>query len=343
MGDAPRSDASAPSIVRPLVGWAAAVIVVAGLRASAAFLNPVLLAAFLALLLAPLVGWLVRHGWRRGVAVAVVFSGVLVVGLAVVGVTWASLSQLSGDLPTYADRLSGQVDALAGRLEDWGIPTGQATQLVDPGRILQVGVGLLGGAANALTATGLMLFVLAFFMADFAGFKRQARKALTAETASRLTDYQGVMIRYMGIRAGLGLAAAVADTVLLMVLGVDLALLWGVVAFALSFLPNVGFLLSMVFPAAMALLQFGPAQAGIVIAGYVVINTISDNVIAPRLIGDGVGLSTSMTFVSVLLWAWVLGGVGGLLAVPLTVFVQQVVMRAYADVRPWAAVLGGDT
>jgi predicted PurR-regulated permease PerM len=121
-------------------------------------------------------------------------------------------------------------------------------------------------------------------------------------------------------------------------LGVDFAFLWGGLSFILSFIPNIGFLLSLVPPVTLALIQFGPGKALIVLAGYILINGTCDNVIGPRYMGEGVNLSPLVTFIVVMYWSWVLGAAGAFLALPLTILVKLLILDQYADTR-WLGLL----
>lgn len=140
----------------------------------------------------------------------------------------------------------------------------------------------------------------------------------------------------MGVRAVLGLVAAVLDYLLLLVLGVDYALLWGVLSFILSFVPNIGFTLSLVPPMLLALLGGGWVKALVVFGGYQVINNVIDNVIAPRLIGRQMQISALLSFLSVIFWTWVLGPTGAILSVPLTVLLRELALEPTerADIGP---------
>jgi hypothetical protein len=126
---------------------------------------------------------------------------------------------------------------------------------------------------------------------------------------------------FVAARAFLGAIAAILDVILLLVLGVPAALLWGLLSFLLSFIPNVGFVVSLIPPTILALLIGGPTLALAVIVGYTVINLAIDYVVQPRFIGGSVDISPVIVTVSIVFWAGVLGGAGALLAVPLTLIV----------------------
>jgi predicted PurR-regulated permease PerM len=171
----------------------------------------------------------------------------------------------------------------------------------------------------------LTIFIFAFMLGGMWELERRASRHAHDHSplAARFLAFSSTVRGYMAVRSVLGLAAAVLDYLLLVAVGVDYALLWGVLAFLLSFVPNIGFALSMLPPMLLALLSGGWMSALIVFVGYEVINTVLDNVIGPRFVGRQMKISALLSFLSVLFWAWVLGPTGAILAVPLTVLVQD--------------------
>jgi len=297
--------------------------VVAGVRAVADLLNPLLMAGFLALLLQPLLNKLRP---LRGGAVAVVVLGVLLGGLALVGFIGVSLRQLALEVPRYQNELRGLLASVTRQLADRGINAAAYIEsaLTGPavGRtVLNVSGAVAGGFGNMV----LTLFLFAFVLGGTWELERRAnREALDhSPVAERFMAFSTTIRGFMGVRAVLGLAAAVMNYMLLLMVGVDHAVLWGVLSFLLSFVPNIGFLLSVVPPMLLALLSKGWVSAVIVLVGYVVINSALDNVIGPRLVARQMKISPLLSFLSVIFWAWVLGPTGAILAVPLTVLIQQ--------------------
>jgi AI-2 transport protein TqsA len=297
--------------------------VLAGVRAVADLLNPLLLAGFLALLLQPLLNKLRPLG---GAAVAVIVLVVLLGGLALVGFIGVSLRQLALELPRYQNELRGLLASITRQLADRGINAAAYIEsaLTGPtvGRtVLRISGTVASGFGNMV----LTLFLFAFVLGGMWELERRAkREALDhSPAAERFMGFSTTIRNYMGVRAVLGLAAAVLNYVLLLVVGVDHALLWGVLSFLLSFVPNIGFLLSLVPPLLLTLLSKGWPSALIVLLGYVVINSVLDNVIGPRLVARQMKISPLLSFLSVLFWAWLLGPTGAILAVPLTVLIQQ--------------------
>ncbi len=304
-------------------GAACTVIVAAGIRAVADLLNPVLLAGFLALLLQPMLNRLRRLG---GTAVAVVVLVVLLGGLALFGFVGVSIRQFALELPRYQEQLQGLMTTVTRQLADRGINAAGYIEsaLTGPavGRtLLRVSRAVAGGFGDLV----LTLFIFAFMLGGMWELERRANKEALDHSplAERFIAFSSTIRGYMGVRSVLGLAAAVLNYLLLLAAGVDHALLWAVLSFLLSFVPNIGFVLSVIPPVLLALLGNGWVNALIVLIGYLVINAALDNVIAPRLIARQMKISPLLSFLSVIFWAWLLGPTGAILAVPLTVLVQD--------------------
>lgn len=306
-----------------LFGAACAVIVFSGVRAVANLLNPVLMAGFLALLLQPLLHRLRRLG---GAAVAVVVLVVILGGLALVGFVGVSLRQLALELPRYQDQLQALLSSVTAQFAARGINAAAYVEqaITGPavaGTLLDVSGSVASGFGNLV----LTLFIFAFMLGGMWELERRASREARDHSplAARFLAFSSTIRGYMAVRSVLGLAAAALNYVLLLVLGVEYALLWAVLSFLLSFVPNIGFVLSMLPPMLLALLGSGwPTALGVFI-GYQVINTLLDNVIGPRYIGRQMNISALLSFLSVIFWAWLLGATGAILAVPLTVLIQD--------------------
>jgi AI-2 transport protein TqsA len=318
-------DADTPwgRVRRFLFGVSCVVIVVAGIRGVATLLNPVLMAGFLALLLQPLL-----HRMRRfpAVAVGVVVLAVVLAGLVLVGFVGVSMRQLALELPQYTEQLQSLISSAARQLEARGINAAVYIEsaLTGPavaGALLDVS----GAVASGFGGLVLTLFIFAFMLGGMWELERRASRQAPdySPTAARFLAFSVTIRGYMKVRTVIGLVGAVLNYILLVVLGVDYALLWAVLSFLLSFVPNIGFALSMLPPMLLALLGSGWISALIVFAGYQLINALLDNVIGPRFIGRQMKISALLSFLSVIFWAWLLGPTGAILAVPLTVLIQD--------------------
>jgi AI-2 transport protein TqsA len=316
-----------PRALTILLGGAAAVVVVAGVRAIAWLVAPALLALLVVIAISPAHRWLRGRGappWLATLTVVVLVYGVLAVVAVTVAVSGARLAAV---LPEFA---SNELVLRAERAID-GIDRGQL-------------VGAIGGLLTELTSlTTSLVFLVALLlflgvevrwadsrMADIAADRPHLREAL-AEFVRRTR-------RYVVVTTVFGLIVAILDTVALALLGIPLAVLWGVLSFVTNYIPSIGFLIGVAPPAVLALLQYGPRRALAVLAFYGVLNFVVQSLIQPRFTGDAAGLSTTITFLAMVFWAWVLGPLGALLAVPLTVLVKVVLV----DIDPaagWAAAL----
>jgi AI-2 transport protein TqsA len=316
-----------PRALTILLGGAAAVVVVAGVRAIAWLVAPAMLALLVVIAVSPAHRWLRGRGappWLATLTVVVLVYGVL----AVVAVTVAvSGSRLVAMLPEFAR------DELVVRAE-------RAINGIDRGQL----VGAIGGVLTELTSlTTSLVFLLALLL--FLGVEVGWAGSRLAEIAvdrphlrEALMEFVRRSRRYIVVTTIFGLVVATLDTVALVLLGIPLALLWGVLSFVTNYIPNIGFLLGVAPPAVLALLQHGPRRALAVLAFYGVLNFVVQSLIQPRFTGDAAGLSTTVTFLALVFWAWVLGPLGALLAVPLTVLVKVLLV----DVDPaagWAAAL----
>jgi AI-2 transport protein TqsA len=167
------------------------------------------------------------------------------------------------------------------------------------------------------------------------------RSGVAGGALRRMEEVTADMRSFIKVTAVMGAIVAILDTILLLIVGVPNALLWGFLSFFLSFIPFIGFVIAMIPPTIMALITGGWEAALIVLAGYLIMNTISDNLFKPRIMGAHTNLSALTVFLSVLLWGWVFGPVGGLLAVPVTLLAKRLIFEAY-DEWKWFSVVIGD-
>jgi AI-2 transport protein TqsA len=340
---------SAPEVGRVLPLWLIVVLGVAGtagalwgLNAAAPILGPVFLAFVLTVVAHPLVGWLAGRGMRRGFAVAiavlVVDGGLIAFALALA----LSFGRLATVLPEYSDEWQELLDGLRSTLVDAGIGQQQvedALSSVDPQTVLAALGGLLARLAGSLGALILVLATVLFMTAEGAGLpERLADVPGTWRLRTALGGFARNTRRYLVVTTIFGFLVAVVDTVALTVLGVPLALLWGLLSFLTNYVPNIGFFLGLVPPTLLAVLVGGPGLGLAVIVIYSVANFVLQSVIQPVFVGDAVGLSVTLSFLSVILWTAVMGPMGAILAVPLTLFAHAILVGQDPD-RVWARTL----
>jgi predicted PurR-regulated permease PerM len=262
---------------------------------------------------------------------------VLVVGVAL------SVVKLAELLPQYAPSADQLRSDVQGTLHRAGVPDAQARSAlteVDLGKVTGWLTGLVSGVLGLLGNLFFLVTVLFFFCAEAAGFGRKiaAIGRDKPELAAALTRYATGVRRYLVVTAVFGGIVAVLDTSALWLLGIPLPLLWGLFSFLTNFVPNIGFVLGVIPPALIALLDQGWGSMLAVLAVYSVLNLVIQTFIQPRFVGESVGLSTTVAFLSLAVWAFLLGPLGALLAVPMTLLVRALFVDPDPSAR-WTAAL----
>jgi AI-2 transport protein TqsA len=318
-----------------LIGAATATIAIAGVRSIAWLVGPLLLALVVVIALAPVQRFLQRHGWPRWAGATVLLLLVWTVLLGFVALLVVSIAQFAALLPNYSSEAEALIASVVTDLNDRGIVSGQLSDLVaqfDYGQLVGVATGVLARATDAASTLVLLLAALVFLSIESGGFGR--RLALVAADRPHLPIALGLFARgtrsYLWVSTVFGAIVAVGDAVALAIIGIPLPVVWGLLSFITNYVPNIGFVLGLVPPAILALLDGGWTEFWTVIAVYALLNFVVQTLIQPRFVGDSVGLSMTVTFVALLFWGWVLGALGALLAIPLTLLLKALLV----DVDP---------
>lgn len=331
------------SVTRFILVGAAFVVLVAGMKTAEPLLVPFLLSVFIALMLSPLLVWLKNLRVPNVVAIILVVLLVMVLGSLMGAIVGASISDFRSDLPDYQARLQSMSEVLLAWLADRGIAVNaeQWRQTVNPSVVMQMVGNTLASFGNVMTNAFLILLTVIFILAEEVGFREklvQARGGSNDSLAS-IADFTGSVNRYLGIKTLLSMLTALLVMVMLWSVGVDYAVMWGLLAFMLNFVPTVGSILAAVPAVLLALLQLTPLLAGLVGVGYIIINVVVGNVLEPRWMGRGLNLSPLVVFLSLVFWGWVLGPVGMLLSIPLTILVK-IGLQSDPETR-WVGIMLG--
>ena len=336
-----------PRAVLVLGGAAAAVIVFAGIQVMAWLIGPAFLALIIVIAVSPVQSWLHRIGLPGWAATIVLILLVYAVIIGLVLVMIVSVARLATVLPQYATQADQLVASVSTALAQFGVGPDQlkaATGSLNVGKIVGfVGVLLasVGGIASNLV---FMLALLLFLSVETAG--APARLAAIATDRPKISEalchFAWGTRQYLLVTTIFGGIVAVLDTVAVAIIGIPLPLLWGVLAFITNYIPNVGFIIGVIPPALLGLLGGGWEQMAVVIVVYAVLNFVIQSLIQPRYIGDSVGLSVTVTFLALVFWAWLLGPLGAILAIPLTLLAKALLV----DIDPkagWADALLRDS
>jgi len=327
-----------------LITLASLVLVLAGLQAAKAILVPFLLAAFIAIISTSPMFWLQRKGLPTWLALLMVVLVVLLLGLLMAGLIGTSVRDLSGSLPDYEAKLRELTTVAVAWLQKRGLNVSAPflTALLDPGAAMKLVTTLLNALGNVVTNGFLVLMTVIFMLLEASSFPVKLRAILGADSSlAQLDSFVSNVKHYMLIKTLVSLATGVLVTVWVAILGVDLPLLWGLLAFALNYVPNIGSVIAGLPAVLLTLVQLGPLRALLVAIGYVVINLLIGSLLEPRFMGRGLGLSTLVVFLSLLFWGWLLGPVGMLLSVPLTM-TAKIALDSRDDTRWLATLLGAE-
>jgi len=316
-----------------LVGVAAIFVILFGIRGTASIINPILLAVVITITVLPIPGRLTKRGLPGWLAlVLTILAVVLLLGLVIFTVFF-SVTKLSTELPAY------MAEAAATTTEATGSETADtATQItIQMGPIAQ---GVIASVLDLLIQFGWALAIFFFMISAAMALPGAVRMGLDprASIISRISSLTEDIRHYLTILTGVNFLVGLGDTVFLLILGVDYALLWGLLAWFMGYIPSIGFMIALIPPVLMAYAQYGLETALIVLVGYILINGGVQNFIQPKIMGRGLKISPVVVFVGLFVWGYLLGGIGALLAVPLTLLVL-VLMENFEGTRPLAILM----
>jgi predicted PurR-regulated permease PerM len=270
--------------------------------------------------------------------------GLVLLGVLLSVFVGASVSDFSKNIPFYQQRLQGQTTQFLMWLAGMGIEVSNQAVLdmLNPSAAMGFAGKLLAGFGNALANTFLIILTVIFLLFEALALPHKwAVMGEHAPSTSAVHDFLQSVNQYLVIKTWISLATGVVVSIWLSILGVDYPLLWGLLAFLFNYVPNIGSIIAAVPAVLLALVQLGADSALYAGLGYVVVNIVMGNVIEPRFMGKGVGLSTLIVFISLVFWGWLLGPVGMLLSVPLTMIVK-LALEANEKTQWIAVLLGSD-
>ncbi|WP_054114169.1 AI-2E family transporter [Marinagarivorans algicola] len=336
----------ASPVARFLFGTACFVVVVAGMRTAESLLVPFLLSLFISVLCSPPLVWLKERGVPNGLAIFIIIGAVLVVSLGIGTVVGAALGNFKQDLPIYQARLTALTAGLFTKLQALGlhIDAAQLRDTFNPAALLGFAGSALANLGNLMTNAFLILLTVVFILAEEVGFSDKIKLASDnyQKTLHALNRFKVVVNRYMAIKSALSLLTGLLVMAWLWFLKVDYFVLWGMLAFLLNFIPTLGSILAAIPAVLLALVQLGIGDAVLTAIGFVAVNILIGNVLEPRIMGKGLDLSALVVFLSLAFWGWVLGSIGMLLSIPLTMTVK-IALESFDETRWVGVMLGSGT
>jgi predicted PurR-regulated permease PerM len=305
-----------------LLAAAAVVVVLAGAEHFAGLTVLVAFSALIAILARRLQLTLLGRGAPPWVALTVTVVAIVAMLAVLFGAAVASVAVVVTKLADDAARISATIADLLGQVEAVAGTAPGSLPGIDPGALLGAAKSLLASVSGSVTTLAMSVLIVTYLLLDADRLRERMIQATSAAAVARYDSLATELVTYIRVRAVLGGAAAIADAVLLLALGVPSALLWGVVSFLFSFVPNLGFIVALVPPTVIALFELGPLPAVGVVVGYVAINLLFDYVIQPRMMQADLDLSPMIVILTIIVWTALIGPMGALLAVPLTIAVR---------------------
>jgi predicted PurR-regulated permease PerM len=327
-----------------LISAAALIVIIFGMQAAKVLLVPFLLAVFLALITVRPMLWL-QQKKVPAIAAALLIVVTMMLILAVVGaIVGSSIGEFTSALPAYQQRLDAIVDGalqFVARISGNEDSFSSLGDLIDPGWAMGMAASILTSLQDVLTNAFLILFTMVFILLEVssAAVKAQAAFGLAAGTFDRPRAFVSNLGRYLGIKTVVSVATGLTAGLLTWWIGLDFPLLWAMLAFLFNYVPTIGSIIAAVPAVLLAVVQLGLGDALTTALGFLAINMVFGNMIEPRLMGRGVGISPLIIFTGLVLWGWIFGPVGMLLSVPLTMTVKMALESN--DRTRWAAILIG--
>jgi len=324
----------------PLVKIAAVVIIIAGLISAKAIVIPILLAVFITILTSPLLMWLEEKGLNGSFALMGVVV-LLIIVMTLLGLLLSSsLNDFSSNLPMYEAKLRETITLVLSFAHEQGFEFSNTmvSDLINPSKMALFASGIIKGFGSALT-NGFMILLLVIFMLAEATVLPKKIQAINVNASSHVSEFLTNVKQYMKIKSVFSFITGLLVYISLLIIGLDYALVWAVLAFLLNFVPNIGSILAAIPAVLLALVQLGFVGAMEVAIVFVIVNVVLGSILEPKYMGKGLGLSTLIVFVSLIFWGWVFGPVGMLLSIPLTIM-----LKLAFQVNPntqWIAILMG--
>jgi predicted PurR-regulated permease PerM len=322
---------------------AAFVIIIAGLMYASSMVTPFLMALFISIICAQPIIWLQRKKVPQGLAITIVFVLIAVLFMGFGELIGNSLSSFSEDAPKYEENLREMGASIMHFFKERGInlSTEHFSKIVDPSKIMNFTAGFLG-QLGAFMGNAFTIFFLALFLLMELDSFAVKTKAIMKDSSISLNYFSEIgngIRHYLSIKTITSLLTGVFIWVVLAIVGVDYAIIWGLIAFLFNYIPNIGSIIAAIPAMLFAMVQLGFSGVVWTGAAFVVVNMIIGNVVEPKMMGKGMGLSTFVVFMSLLFWGFILGTVGMFLSVPLTMAIK--IMLEQNKSTKWIAIILG--
>ena len=329
------------TIYKTILTISGLIIIFAGLKTADKIIVPFFLSMFIALVSFPLLKFFQSKKINTPVSVSLVLLTIISVSLSIAALIGTSLNSFRKSLPDYKEKITNEINGLASALEKYNIniDSNSLYEYVDPNFLMQSVANTLSAFGNVLTNYFLILFIVMFTLLEAAGFSNKIKIAFknSEKSISNFHTFSENMNKYLSIKTIVSMITGLLIYTLLMIVGIDHAVMWGLVAFFLNYIPNIGSIIASIPAIIIAFIQFNFFYAVIVALIYLVVNIVMGSIVEPKYLGKELGLSTLIIFLSLIFWGWLLGPVGMLLSVPLTM-IMKIALESNNDTK-WIAIM----
>ncbi len=327
-----------------LINTAAFIIIIAGISSAKGIIIPLLLASFLAIICTPLLFWMRSKGVPSSLAILILIFLLIGLEITLAAFIGTSMAEFTHRLPQYQNQLKEMTSGIITFIQSKGINISGSLlyENINLGKVMAMAGKTLTQATGVLTNTFMVMLTLVFILFEEAGLPNKVKAMMGNREISTLGKFKEIskgVNKYLAVKIATSLVTGVIITIFLLIMKVDFAFMWGTVAFILNFIPTIGSIIAAIPAVLLTLVQYGPSSAIIVITGYLTVNTLIGNLIEPKIMGGKVGLSTLVIFLSMTFWGWVLGPIGMLLSVPLTMTLK--IALSSNESTQWISILLG--
>ncbi|MEZ9139869.1 MULTISPECIES: AI-2E family transporter [unclassified Shewanella] len=320
------------------------VVILAGIKTASPIVVPFVLSAFLAVICNPAIQFMTRYRVPKWLSVILLMMFIVMMGLWLASLVGSSINEFSQQMPFYRQQLIEQFSWVLEKLNSMNINISKdkVLEYFDPGMALSMTTNMLSGVGNVMANLFLIILTIIFMLFEAQSLPKKLHFALDDPDMrlKQIDKFLHSVNQYMVIKTLVSIATGIIIGIGLSIIGVDYALLWAVVAFLFNYIPNIGSIIAAIPAVLLAFIQMGPGAAGVTALLYLGTNTVMGNAVEPRFMGRGLGLSTLVVFLSLIFWGWLLGSVGMLLSVPLTMVVK-IALESSEDGK-WFAILLSD-
>lgn len=319
--------------LRPLLKWASIIIIIGGFKASSEILTPFFLAVFISIIASQPTNWLYKKGVPLWVSVSIVmlllFSVIVLIG----GLIGGSIAQFTQNLPSLDQNLKESLRLFMINIQELGLnfSSEKILNAIDPSKIMGYLAATLNSMGNVLGQIFIIILIALFMLFEIDNFPTKYYIITHDKKVKRKFDFAVIInsVRnYLWIKTVTSFATGLIVALGLKLIGVQYAFFWGMIAFLMNYIPNIGSLIAAVPAILIVLIENSFGDLMWTIALYGLVNMIIGNIVEPKLMGDGLGLSTLVVLLSLIFWGWVFGPVGMFLSVPFTMVLKIVLKES---------------